>query len=297
MIKVKENLVGQKFGHLTVIKQVEDWIGSTGTKRANWLCQCDCKDKTLVNANTHNLKTNHKISCGCVKENNLVGMTFNKLFVLGKAEIKNETQYWNCKCSCGNFTKASTTGLKKGYKKSCGCLRNENLIKRYEEKGIKENKYNLTGEYGIGWTSNTNKEFYFDLEDYDKIKNHTWSEGRLGEGSGYARATIKGKQVMMHNFIMRCKLVDHKNRNKLDNQKSNLRKATSQQNSFNGSVRKNSSSGILGVSWDKRLEKWRAYITLNGKQIYLGCYINKEDAIKARLDGERKYFGEFSSQN
>ena len=38
----------------------------------------------------------------------------------------------------------------------------------------KYNKYDLSGEYGIGWTSNTNQEFYFDLEDYDKIKDYCW---------------------------------------------------------------------------------------------------------------------------
>ena len=37
-----------------------------------------------------------------------------------------------------------------------------------------KNKYDLSGEYGIGWTHNTEHEFYFDLEDYDIIKYYCW---------------------------------------------------------------------------------------------------------------------------
>ena len=63
--------------------------------------------------------------------------------------------------------------MKHGHTKSCGCLNNEkrSLLGKNSKK---YNKYNLNGEYGIGWTSNTNEEFYFDLEDYDKIKDYCW---------------------------------------------------------------------------------------------------------------------------
>ena len=40
-----------------------------------------------------------------------------------------------------------------------------NALKKY-------NRYDLSGEYGIGWTTNTNHVFYFDLEDYEKIKDY-----------------------------------------------------------------------------------------------------------------------------
>ena len=65
---------------------------------------------------------------------------------------------------------------------SCGCMLHD----------IKGNKYDLNREYGIGWTSNTNQEFYFDLEDYDKIKNYTWLE----TDSGYiASDSINRKRI------------------------------------------------------------------------------------------------------
>ena len=60
-------------------------------------------------------------------------------------------------------------------------------------------------------------------------------------------------------------------------------------------VRKNI-SGITGVRLDKRRNKWRASITLNQKFIWLGEYADKDDAIKARLLAEAKYFGDFAPQ-
>ena len=52
----------------------------------------------------------------------------------------------------------------------------------------------------------------------------------------------------------------------------------------------------IGVVYDRNREKWMARIVLNKKDIYLGRYSNKEDAIKARLEAEIKYFGEFAPQ-
>ncbi|MBC1524784.1 AP2 domain-containing protein [Listeria booriae] len=49
-------------------------------------------------------------------------------------------------------------------------------------------------------------------------------------------------------------------------------------------------SGVKGVHWDNRRKKWQATITLKQKSHFLGRYSNKEDAIKARLDAEEKYF-------
>lgn len=53
----------------------------------------------------------------------------------------------------------------------------------------------------------------------------------------------------------------------------------------------NNTSGHVGVSWHKTLQKWQAYIQHEGKKIYLGLYTHKEDAIAARIAGEIKYWG------
>ena len=108
---------------------------------------------------------------------------------------------------------------------------------------------------------------------------------------------------MLHRFIMGLgrteednRIVDHINRNKLDNRKCNLRISDKTGNNRNVGLQKNNKSGITGVRWDKQTNKWKAEITVNYKNIYLGIFDSKEDAIKRRLIAEKKYFGEYAPQ-
>ena len=57
------------------------------------------------------------------------------------------------------------------------------------------------------------------------------------------------------------------------------------------------SSGVTGVGYRKSYETWRARITVNKKNIYLGDFDKFEDAVKARKQAEEKYFGEHSYDN
>ena len=155
-----------------------------------------------------------------------------------------------------------------------------------------KNKYNLNGEFGVGYASNTNKEFYFDLDDFYKIKDYRWAE----RPDGYLISMTTGENIRMHRLIMNVKrdfVVDHINHNTLDNRKENLRICNQHENSKNCIKHKNNTSGTSGVSLIKTSNRWRAYIYLNGKQINLGVYKNINDATKARKDAEIKYFGEY----
>ena len=67
-------------------------------------------------------------------------------------------------------------------------------------------------------------------------------------------------------------------------------------NTMNKTRQKNNSSGVIGVGWKKDVQKWRVRITIDGKSKLLGEFINKDDAIKVRLEAEQKYFGEFAPQ-
>lgn len=202
-----------------------------------------------------------------------------------------------CQCSCEQQTirSVSSSSLVNGYSKSCGCLQKESAQKQ-GLKNAKQNKYDLTGEYGIGWTTNTNREFYFDLEDYDKIKNYCWRES----GWGYCLAFIKNnknnKTVLMQYIINPSdKILDHKNRNKMDNRKKNLRECSQQNNLFNTSKSGRNKSGVIGVRLNQN-NKWEAQIGFQGKHYYLGSFDNFDDAVKVRLQAEKKYFKEFAPQ-
>lgn len=85
------------------------------------------------------------------------------------------------------------------------------------------------------------------------------------------------------------------NANKIDNRKCNLQIKTPQQNSMNQAIRTNNRSGVPGVNF--RDGKWIARIGYKMKRIHLGSYDNFEEAVKARIDAEEKYWGEFSYRN
>ena len=66
MIKVKKNLVGQKFGKLIVIEQANDYVSPKGQHQSQWLCECSCMDKTKLIVRGYSLITNNTLSCGCL---------------------------------------------------------------------------------------------------------------------------------------------------------------------------------------------------------------------------------------
>lgn len=228
----------------------------------------------------------------------LVGKTFGKLKVLGCAGTgKHGKRMWLCECSCEDKNEiiVSTSQLTTRHTQSCGCLQRYNT----SISNKKCNTYDLSGDYGIGYTTK-GEEFYFDLEDYDKIKNYCWNKDK----HGYLVAPNKNnysKNLVMHRIIMNCNddmVVDHIKHKIYDNRKSQLRICTNSQNNMNHVIRKDNSSGITGVYYDKRSKRWYSQIKIkNKKRITLGYFSLKEEAIKARKDAEEKYFGEYSYKN
>ncbi len=165
-----------------------------------------------------------------------------------------------------------------------------------EKSNIYEKRRDESGEYYIGITSNTNSEFYFDEIDYEKVKVYYWREDIDNKGYHHLRAwDQQNKKIISLHWLIIGKYGDHIDRNPLNNRRSNLRKATFKENSRNQSKSTRNTSGIVGVGWYKRYNKWRAYITTD-KTLTLGYFDNKDDAIRARLKAERKYFGEFAPQ-
>ena len=158
----------------------------------------------------------------------------------------------------------------------------------------KYNTYDLTGEYGIGYTSK-NEKFYFDLEDYDKIKDYCWYIGK----NGYVYSRINKKLISFHRLIMKFPKnmqIDHINRNKNDNKKDNLRIVTNKINSLNKGLQSNNKSGFAGVSWNSSRNKWLAKLYYNHKSHVIGSFNSKTEAIIARLKAEKEFYGDMSPQ-
>ena len=127
-----------------------------------------------------------------------------------------------------------------------------------------------------------------DVEDLDKISMFKWKS----TSKGY----VTTQEKLLHRFIVSAPsnmLVDHINGNPLDNRKSNLRLVSNQQNLFNTHNKGRGNNQRKGVSFRKDRGKWRAYITLNGKQKTLGLFNSEEEAIMARQVAEKEYFGDY----
>lgn len=204
---------------------------------------------------------------------------------------------WLCRCDCGNTTTVLGDSLKSGATKSCGCWKKDfgHIIGKSRKK---YNTYDLSGEHGVGYTSK-GEEFYFDLEDYNKIKDYCWCIS----DEGYVVSKDKNrKRAALHRVVTDCQdglMVDHIHgkQSRYDNRKSNLRIVTNQNNCMNSGLSNNNTSGVTGVHWDKLHKKWKAQIGYNYKRIQLGSFDNFEDAVAARKQAEEKYFGEYSYDN
>lgn len=121
------------------------------------------------------------------------------------------------------------------------------------------------------------------------------------QAKGYIAISIRGRQFLAHRLAwlfvhgdLPTKQIDHINGVKTDNRIANLRLATNMQNHANRGAQRNSTSGVKGVYWFKPQQKWKAQIQVNGKAIVLGYFASKDAAIAARLEGEKKYQGEFA---
>lgn len=92
------------------------------------------------------------------------------------------------------------------------------------------------------------------------------------------------------------RLVDHKNRNSIDDRFENLRLASSTENHANSKTRKDSVHGFKGVAFDKRAKHkaWVARITVNNRRIHLGCFDTPEEAHAAYCAAAKRIFGDFA---
>ena len=141
-----------------------------------------------------------------------------------------------------------------------------------------------------------------DDEDYDFLMKWRWRVRRIGDTYyAYRNTHIAGGKcitIHMHRLIMKTPIdlvIDHKDHNGLNNQKSNLRNCTRSQNQMNR--RGSGSSKFIGVGWDKNRGKWQVLIKYDGRIHYLGRF---DDEIMAAHIYDAKaieVFGEFANPN
>jgi hypothetical protein len=149
------DMTGKKYGMLTIIERAEnDRFG-----KAQWLCQCDCGNKKIINGSS--IRKGLTVSCGCKKNAaikayneskvvNEIGNIYGFLTVVSrnydKELQKDGRAMWNCKCECGNTYVVSGKLLREGKVTSCGC-RTQSKGAYAVEQLLQKNNINYAKEY------------------------------------------------------------------------------------------------------------------------------------------------------
>lgn len=207
----------------------------------------------------------------------LTNKVFGKLTVIEVVSKDKHSHYqWLCRCECGNTKIINGDNLVRNLTTSCGCYH----AQRNTETHKLTNTYKFYDNYVIGVDSKGN-EFKFDLEDYKEVSQYYWTVTR-----GYVKNILNN--ILLHRLVTKCPVdmvVDHINHDTLNNCKSNLRLCTKQQNSCNMTPRKR---GITKVG-----NKYQVLLHYKGKRHYLGLHPTYEDALKVRINAEKKYYKDF----
>jgi hypothetical protein len=207
------DLVGQKFGRLTVISK-----GDVVKQKTTWHCKCECGNDVVTT--TGRLNAGLVQSCGCMWKDNArkigkarfidhTGQKFERLTVIRLIKKAKSYTLWECECECGKLTEVRGNDLRTGNTRSCGCLN----VDAMREEGEKHK---------------------------DKIL---------------------------------ANMVENTNLGKIDSK-----------------IPKNNKSGVKGVSWNTRRQKWEAKIMFQGKRYNLGAFDSVEEAANVRKEAEERLF-------
>ena len=193
---------------------------------------------------------------------------------------------------CGRMNTVLVRGLcaKHYYQlKKYGKLLDNNPRNRYDPNEIV--KYD---DYAEVILYNTHSEEVartkIDLEDIKLISSHKW-RCRIRDNVIDVITNIDGKEYSLHRLLLEAnsdEVVIHKNKDYLDNRKSNLEIVGQLRHLLRISSHANK-SGTVGVYYKTKIKRWCAEIYRAGKAKYLGSFRLKEDAIKSRKNAERKY--------
>lgn len=219
-----------------------------------------------------------------MKRIDMTGQKYNRLTAVELDRVENGHTFWKFRCDCGKSVVIDGWSARSGKIKSCGCY-NADRIKSKR----KFNKYEIIDGY-VKVKLNDENYMLCDIEDWERFKGHYW----YMSDNGYAVCeTMKTGALRFHKLVTGTTaevIIDHINRNKLDNRKQNLRIANKKVNSINRDLQSNNTTGHAGVHFNKKNGKWNARVKVNGKVIWLGSFPTKEEAIAARKAGEEKYY-------
>ncbi len=110
--------IGEKYNELTIMDEFRK------NNRIYCIAKCSCGES--IETRKDSVTSGGTKSCGCKRKEDITGKRFTRLVAVKPiGRSKNGTVIWECKCNCGNVTKATLVDLKDRNVQSCGCLRSE----------------------------------------------------------------------------------------------------------------------------------------------------------------------------
>lgn len=134
-----------------------------------------------------------------------------------------------------------------------------------------------------------------DAADYPRLSRQKWHFAVRGDACITRTRNGRKAQIKMHRYLLNPpadKVVDHINRNPLDNRRCNIRLADKSQNAAN-TTKQRANSGFRGVFHCRSTNRFHAYIKRVDKREYLGSFPSAIEAARARDERGRELFGEF----
>lgn len=205
-----------------------------------------------------------------------VGFKFGHFTVIEKTDKKTKRGYiYKCQCDCGNIVEIVSSNMRKGYKMDCGCQK-ENKVGNNK----KYNRIEIEGDRAKIYFFNCDRYAIIDAEDVEKVKNLCFYDRE----TNYPCAYYKGKKLRLHNVILPNEkegfVVDHINRNRLDNRKCNLRIASHAENMRNSKLFKTNTTGHKHISYSKKIKKYIVAFEYDKVHHWVGQFKDLETAVQ-----------------
>lgn len=277
-----ENLTGQRFGRLTVLRRDLD-----ETKYPKWICRCDCGNE--VSVRQYNLVQGRTKSCGCLRaetrKKDFTGQKFGFLTVEGE-DFEREyhssgilRRFWFCRCNCGNLISVSQAELARGDRIHCGCKKN--ILRSARGEGVIDMRGQRFGRLTV----------------VDLVRKKK-SNGKGSSPAWLCKCDCGKEVIATRSSLLRkdqqscgCLFSERaSNRILKDNILGMYQGTNTSMIRDPSKLSKSNKSGVRGVSWDPHRNKWAAQIGFQSRRIKLGHYDTIEEAAAARKAAEEQYF-------
>lgn len=203
----------------------------------------------------------------------LTGQQFGRLTALS-IDHKGHEVYWKCVCTCGKERVVPSTYLVHGHVKSCGCSNYADDLtgQRFNRLVAVERILNYKGSTQTWYRCicDCGKEVVVNMDCLKKGTTNSCGCYQRDQASKFLRAELAADG---------CK-----------DYGTSLNKIRS---AVEGKTKSNNTSGVTGVTWDSRNQKYVATISLRKKTHYLGSFKDLDKAVKARKKAEKEIFGEY----